>query len=496
MVFVEKGESAKFLDRTELLKLIEFCRKRKDIGMLIVWKVDRLARNVGDHLAIKAELAKYGTAVCSVTEPIDDSPVGKMTEMILAVFAEFDNAIRALRSKGGMQSKIKSGIYPLRPPLGYLSANPKGTKKTIPDVPDPERFSTISETLRLVLAKALTKAEAVRFFQSRHLTLRNGKPVTAKHVDKIFRNPYYAGILVDPSDGKEYPGKHQAMVTPEEFAQIQRNLSRRANSQPHIKDRSEFPLRGFVRCCHCLRPLTGGWSRGRRKRYPYYHCYSKPCGRRTKGVPRERLETEFVNHLGRYIPRQQLIPVLEKRIRAQWSALHAGQERRVKKQRFQLQTLENENTELIQMRRRNLISDAEFSRDHTTLSYDIQATRAVLGDMQAAAHFDDKDVDNVLNFLRVLPANWSKTTPAFRRRFQNMMFYEGLIEGRFRTAKKSDIFTVIERFEHANGKKVDLSAKFLNRLIPEFSKVAALIRSCDPFIEDENGPVQNSGTQV
>ncbi|HEY2381415.1 MAG TPA: recombinase family protein [Terriglobia bacterium] len=90
-VFIEKGESAKFRDRTELLKLIEFCRKRKDIGMLIVWKVDRLARNVGDHLAIKAEVAKYGTAVCSVTEPIDDSPVGKMTEMILAVFAEFDN---------------------------------------------------------------------------------------------------------------------------------------------------------------------------------------------------------------------------------------------------------------------------------------------------------------------------------------------------------------------------------------------------------------------
>jgi hypothetical protein len=393
-----------------------------------------------------------------------------------------------------MQSKLKSGIYPAKPPLGYMSANPKGAKKINPDIPDPERFSTINEAFRLVLAGSLTKAEVVRFFQSRHLTLRNGKPLTAKHIDKMFRNRYYAGILVDSSDGKEYPGQHQAMVTPEEFAQIQRNLSRRANSQPHIKDRSEFPLRGFVRCCDCIRPLTGGWSRGRTKRYAYYHCYSTSCSRRSKGVPREKLETEFVNHLGRYIPRLRLIPVLEKRVRQQWNALQDGQEKKIKKQRLQLQTLEKENAELIQMRRRNLISDGEFSRHHGTLTHDIRETQAVLGDIQAAAHFDDQDVDDVLNFFRMLSANWSKTALTFRRRFQNIMFPEGLVEGRFRTATKSEVFTVIERFENANGKKVGLSAKFLNRLIPEFSKLATLIRSCDPFMPEENGAIQNLGT--
>ena len=48
-IFVERGESAKFADRTQLLELLDFCGKREhDVQQLLVWKVDRLARNVGD----------------------------------------------------------------------------------------------------------------------------------------------------------------------------------------------------------------------------------------------------------------------------------------------------------------------------------------------------------------------------------------------------------------------------------------------------------------
>src|SRR5580658_5599667 len=74
-VFVEQGESAKFADRTQLLELIEFCRANKDaVQVLLVWKVDRFARNVTDHFGIKATLSKYGVRIVSVTEPIDAKP--------------------------------------------------------------------------------------------------------------------------------------------------------------------------------------------------------------------------------------------------------------------------------------------------------------------------------------------------------------------------------------------------------------------------------------
>src|SRR5579864_7803431 len=71
-VFVERGESAKFADRTQLLGLLEFCRTRQNaVRVLLVWKIDRLARNVGDHFSITTSLKKQGIQVFSVTEPID-----------------------------------------------------------------------------------------------------------------------------------------------------------------------------------------------------------------------------------------------------------------------------------------------------------------------------------------------------------------------------------------------------------------------------------------
>src|SRR5713226_1343534 len=121
-VFVERGESAKFADRTQLLDLLEFVRTSKgQVEVLLVWKVDRFARNVADHFSIKATLLKYGVRVVSVTEPIDTNPEGNLMETILAGFAQFDNDIRAMRTVQGMKSRLQEGISPWHPPLGYQS---------------------------------------------------------------------------------------------------------------------------------------------------------------------------------------------------------------------------------------------------------------------------------------------------------------------------------------------------------------------------------------
>src|ERR1035437_4158638 len=137
-IFVERGESAKYADRTQLLEMLAFCSKREHgIRELLVWKVDRLARNVGDHFNIKASLLKHDVRVVSVTEPIEAKPEGKLLETILAGFAQFDNDIRAARTVQGMQRKIQEGIFPWKPPLGYKGSTQPGSKKTEPDQPDP-----------------------------------------------------------------------------------------------------------------------------------------------------------------------------------------------------------------------------------------------------------------------------------------------------------------------------------------------------------------------
>src|SRR5436309_7254388 len=120
-IFIERGESAKFADRTQLIELIDFCRQNKGaFQVLLVWKVDRFARNVDDHFNIKATLLKYGVRVVSVTEPIDSNPEGKLMETILAGFAQFDNDIRATRTIQGMKRKLQEGIFPWKS-FGYKS---------------------------------------------------------------------------------------------------------------------------------------------------------------------------------------------------------------------------------------------------------------------------------------------------------------------------------------------------------------------------------------
>ena len=60
----------------------------------------------------------------------------------------------------------------------------------------------------------------------------------------------------------------------------------------------QFPLRRFVRCGNCSRPLTGSTSRGRVNLYPYYHC-PKCVGPRAVRTPKTILETAFVDVLTR-----------------------------------------------------------------------------------------------------------------------------------------------------------------------------------------------------
>src|SRR3989338_8783057 len=67
-IFIEKGESAKTADRTEFKKAITLCSSKKSkIDYFIVYKLDRFARNQGDHAVVTAGLRRYGTVLRSVT---------------------------------------------------------------------------------------------------------------------------------------------------------------------------------------------------------------------------------------------------------------------------------------------------------------------------------------------------------------------------------------------------------------------------------------------
>ena len=66
--FVDAGESAKSADRPQLQEMLSRCRRDKSIEFVLIHKLDRLARNLNDHVAIKALLGKNNIQLISVTE--------------------------------------------------------------------------------------------------------------------------------------------------------------------------------------------------------------------------------------------------------------------------------------------------------------------------------------------------------------------------------------------------------------------------------------------
>ena len=105
--FEDAGESAKSIDRPQFQAMVKYCRKNKGrIDVVVVYNVSRFSRDTHDHLEVRAELYKCGVALRSVTEPIDETAVGKLNEGILSIIAQFDNNVKAERTKAGMTAGV------------------------------------------------------------------------------------------------------------------------------------------------------------------------------------------------------------------------------------------------------------------------------------------------------------------------------------------------------------------------------------------------------
>ena len=103
----------------------------------------------------------------------------------------------------------------------------------------------------------------------------------------MIRNPLYAGLVYLKPYKEEreqfIEGIHEPIVSKALFNKVQDHLNRNNKQQGvgHKKINPNFPLRGFMTCPKCNKPLSASISTGRHKKYAYYHCFS-PCDVRIK----------------------------------------------------------------------------------------------------------------------------------------------------------------------------------------------------------------------
>lgn len=117
----EIGSGASHRERRE--QLLEAARRR-EIDVVLVWRLDRWGRSVTDLLATLQELEHPGVGFVSLTEALDlTTPAGRAMAALLAVFAEFEREILRERVRAGLAHARRNGQRLGRPVTAALHAD-------------------------------------------------------------------------------------------------------------------------------------------------------------------------------------------------------------------------------------------------------------------------------------------------------------------------------------------------------------------------------------
>jgi site-specific DNA recombinase len=288
--FIEQGESAKTADRTELKKLIAFCTAKKNsVNAVILYKIDRLSRNTDDYSHIRAMLKKNNVEIRSTSENFEDNPAGRFMENIIANVAQFDNDVRAERCKGGMHDAVREGRYVWMAPYGYSNVRVNGKATIAPN----EYAHFVKKTFEEVAKQQFPIVQIHKKLIAVGMITKTGKPIAQSYLYTLLKNELYVGWI--HKFGERRKGTFEPIISEGLFNTVQYILTGKRNAYPlRQRENVDFPLKRFFRHPTGI-AMTGCWSQGRHKKYPYYLIHGHNIN-----IRKELLESVFKTWLDDY----------------------------------------------------------------------------------------------------------------------------------------------------------------------------------------------------
>lgn len=304
---IEESKSAFKLDnrRPGFQKMIKMVREGKAEGILS-WHPDRLSR--GDYAAADImSLLDQGLLkdLQFVSYHFMNTIEGKWMLRIALSQSRYNSDKQSVDVKRGMIKKCNRGDMPTKPPLGYMPDRwaEKGFRRHIPD---PDRFDLVRKMWDLMLTGQYSVLKIVRQTKQWGLTTRPTKrtpaaPLSKTTVYRIFTNIFYTGQFQWAKEA--YSGQHQAMVTLEEFEQVQTLIGNKHVPRPKIY---ESLTSGLVKCpCGASVVLDVARKRikhdGSIKIFRYARCSRNKKGAQCQQapIPLSDLETQMQSFLER-----------------------------------------------------------------------------------------------------------------------------------------------------------------------------------------------------
>ncbi|MBR3592188.1 MAG: recombinase family protein [Clostridia bacterium] len=272
-IYTDEAQSATTDNRDDFKVMIDNILKGKlDIDAVLVHKFNRFARNKYDSALYKKRLRDIGINVISVTQPIDDSPEGRILESLIEAMDEYYSENLALEVKKGMLENALKGKHTGGGKLLGLSVDDEGYYY-------PDENAPIVQRIFKEYADGVPKAKIVERLNREGYKNQYGRPFNTRTLLDLLQNEKYIGNYVynhTQTDIIRLEGVIKEPIIDEDLWDEVQKLRHTKNKPKHRK--RKYLLTGKMRCGLCGFTYCGSGGKKTNKNgdvAAYYKCQGK-----------------------------------------------------------------------------------------------------------------------------------------------------------------------------------------------------------------------------
>lgn len=284
-IYVDRAKTG----RKQVTKRVSFQQMILDSAkglwdFVVVWQLDRFARNRYDSAIYKAKLRQHNVRVVSSMESISTKPEGIILEAVLEGMAEYYSAELSVKvSRGMKESAIKGMSVGGVLPLGYKI---EGKKYVI----DPVTAPIAQEAFNLYANGATVADICVQFNAKGYKTVKGGE-FNKNSFHRMFRNERYIGVY-QHGDIRHESGAMPRLISQEVWDRVQERIKEVNQGPARGKAKVDYLLSGKLYCGHCQDTMVGESGKGKGgKVYNYYSCSSR---KKKKGCDKRPVRKEWI----------------------------------------------------------------------------------------------------------------------------------------------------------------------------------------------------------
>ena len=300
--YIDRALSAKTDNRPDFQRMIKES-SNSAFDVVIVWKLDRFARNRYDSAHYKSILRKNGVKVISATELISDSAEGILLESMLEGMAEYYSA--------ELSEKVVRGLTENALKCKYN----RGTLPICYTIDSNQYFQIDSITAPAVLdafkhyADGASMQEITDEMNIKGIRTKRGGKISINSVTRMLHNRKYIGEFKYRDIVQ--PNGIPAIVSQELFDRVQERMAANKKAPAKHKAEDEYLLTTKLFCgkCQCFMVDESGTSHQKKKVHRYYKCVSvknhKGCDKKT--IRKDWIENLVIEQIKRLIFDDELI---------------------------------------------------------------------------------------------------------------------------------------------------------------------------------------------